>query len=446
VYAKTLSIYNFRCFGRAILELRHPDKADSKLLEMPNVNLILGDNGGGKSSVLRAIAIAALAPALIDSGFVAHRMVRRPDAKETLLKLTCDIDPLDLVNKSSVYSSVELLARIERRGSGSLDRLHLDKTPESPIERLIYDDKSHTFFVVGYGATRRTETGDFVDSSARRSRGLRYLRVAGLFEDQVTLRPLQAWLPKISNKKRKQEAIEKINSLLPLGVTFDGSYDKVEQQFIFKFEGVRTPFTSLSDGYKAFIGWCGDLIGHLCDVTPRNLSIDRISGIVLIDEIDLHLHPSWQRTVLPTLAKSFPRLQFVVTSHSPLVASAARKENIFVTDIASDSTATIKQIEEKAFGRGADQLLLSSYFGLETSRSPLFESKSKTLFAQAAKGDVKSAIAYLNQLAAPTTDRTELRPEVKLALEANIGKGGKPNKNAKEGAKTRSTRKRVIKK
>ena len=141
-----------------------------------------------------------------------------------------------------------------------------------------------------------------------------------------------------------------------------------------------------------------------------------MSGIVLIDEIDLHLHPAWQRMVLPTLSKAFPNLQFIVTSHSPLVASAARAKNIFVTDTAPDGTATIKQIEERSFGRGADQLLLSSYFGLNTARSPQLEEISETLFNNAAKGDADSAIAYLRQLSNPTNGSSELSAEVRSVL------------------------------
>ncbi len=417
MYAKTLSMYSFRCFGKAALSFNHPLRQESLELEMPNVNLILGDNGGGKSSVLRAIAIAALAPALIESGFVAYRLVRRPQGEQALLKLVCDLDPADLINKSHDSNSIELLARIDKR-SGSLDRLHLDRTPESPIERLIYDDTSPTFFVVGYGATRRMDTEDYVASSRRKSRGLRYARVASLFEDQVPLRPLQSWLPRIKDKKRKAEAIKKIAGMLPAEVQFTGRFDEREDQYIFEHSSISTPYNSLSDGYKVFVAWCSDLVGHICDIAPGNVRIDQIPGIVLIDEIDMHLHPSWQRTVLPTLSRAFPRLQFIVTSHSPLVASAVRPKNIFLTATAEDGSATIKQIEEKTFGRGADQLLLSSYFGLDTTRAPQLEAASEALFASAAKGDIGSAIAFLEQPSAPASDADELNPKVKRALES----------------------------
>jgi len=81
LYAKSLHIYDFRCFGKAALELQYPGRPsgeDQQVSEIPNVNLILGDNGGGKSSILRAVAIAALAPALLDSGFVPYAWCADP--------------------------------------------------------------------------------------------------------------------------------------------------------------------------------------------------------------------------------------------------------------------------------------------------------------------------------------------------------------------------------
>jgi len=75
----------------------------------------------------------------------------------------------------------------------------------------------------------------------------------------------------------------------------------------------------------------------------------------------------------PTIAKAFPRIQFVMTSHSPLITSTLRKENTFVTDSADDGTATIKQLEESVHGRGADQLLLSSdHTGSRTLDAPAY--------------------------------------------------------------------------
>jgi predicted ATPase len=404
MYAKRLSAYDFRCFGKAQMDLQYPGRRSNGASEISNVNLVLGDNGGGKSSVLRAIAIAVLAPVLLESGFVAYRMVRRPGATEALVKVDAILDKIEDVeqnSKSRKRTTIEMLARFEAREKQSRDRLHLDKTPNTPLAELIFDDYSPAFFMVGYGATRRVETSDYSESSARRQRGLRYQRVAGLFEDHVAVRPLQAWFPKLRERQR-QQAIDMLNTVLPLNVRFLGEFDDLDQQFMFRFDDRATPFSSLSDGYKAFVGMAGDLIGHLADVCPPSLLLTEVSGIVLIDEIDLHLHPEWQRTILPSLANTFPKLQFICTTHSPLVASTVRRENVFMTAEADDGTATIKQIGERVFGQSAEQLLLSSYFGLQSTRSEAFRTESDTLLENAAAGDKNAALAFLDKLAAPT--------------------------------------------
>jgi energy-coupling factor transporter ATP-binding protein EcfA2 len=401
VYATELSVYAFRCFGKAVLKFQYPGKKSSSDIELPNVNLILGDNGGGKSSILRAVAIAVLAPILQESGFVANRMVRRPGEKEALLKVKALLSDVDSGGSRTGKSELlELLARFELREKASRDALTLDRTPNTPISQLIYDDHSPAFFVVGYGATRRVESGDYSESSARKSRGLRYHRVAGLFEDHVTMRPLEMWYRKM-DAKHSDEARKILNAVLPQNVKFTGEIDRTEDQFIFEFEGLPAPFSSLSDGYKAFVGMTGDLLSHLADVCPVGSSLVDIPGIVLIDEIDLHLHPEWQRTILPSLANAFPKLQFICTSHSPLVASAVRRENVFVTTRDEEGLATIKQIEEKIYGRSAEQLLLSSYFGLDTTRPESFEQSAETLFEKAAKGDNEAALTFLKEITAP---------------------------------------------
>lgn len=405
MYAKTLSIYEFRCFRNAKLTLQYPGRSS----EIPNVNVILGDNGGGKSSVLRALAIAVLAPALMRSGFVPYRLVRRqapgtPAVSHCLLKVIGKPDAHEA--ELGVTSRIELLARLDPPSRGNLDKFYIEHTPDSPVTPLLDDDYSPAFFVVGYGATRRVETGDYSESSARRTRGLRYQRIAGLFEDHVALRPLTSWLSRLDrNSKRLEEVVSLLTSVLPDEVGFKGDFLAEDEQYLFDFEGTPTPFTSLSDGYKAFIGWVGDLLGHLVDVAPEDKNLNEITGIVLVDEIDLHLHPAWQRQVVPLLSKAFPKLQFVFTSHSPLVATSVRRENIFVTSRADDGTATIDQINEQVYGQSVEHVLLSSYFGLTTTRPQSFEVEADGLFKRAAEGDPVAALEFLKRVTSPARSK-----------------------------------------
>ena len=404
MYAKSAHIYGFKCFGKAVFDLTYPGRdSDADTLALENVNLILGDNGGGKSSVLRAIAIAMLAPALMDAGFVAHRLVRRPDADDAFLKVWAVLDPDDHVLEAEGQSELELIARIDRVNSRrDLDRLHTESTPESPLEKLIYDDRSHAFFVVGYGATRRVETGDFSPSSARKMRGDRYARVASLFEDHIALRPLEALLDELG--ERREEALAIINGVLPAGLSLTGDIDKGSGQAFAIFKDQEMPFSSLSDGYRAFLGMTGDLVGHLAEVAPSGLALDEVPGIVLIDEVDLHLHPSWQRRVVNDLAATFPKLQFIMTSHSPLIAGSVHSDNILLTEEDPETdTATIARSDESVYGQSVDRLLMSAYFGLDATRPEAAVRETDNLVQQAMRGDKDAAIAVLESLSKPAS-------------------------------------------
>lgn len=92
--------------------------------------------------------------------------------------------------------------------------------------------------------------------------------------------------------------------------------------------GDRVPWTSLSAGNRIIIGLIADIAHRCCKLNPQENDnvLQTTPGIVLIDEIELHLHPSWQQQILPTLQKIFPRIQFIVTTHSPQVVSSVSKE------------------------------------------------------------------------------------------------------------------------
>jgi hypothetical protein len=95
------------------------------------------------------------------------------------------------------------------------------------------------------------------------------------------------------------------------------------------------------------------------------LDLRQIPGIVIVDEIDLFLHPEWQRRVIEQVATTFPHLQFCFSSHSPLVAGTLEPENIFVLD-----AHKIEQYREDIYGLTPNQILTSSYFGLRSTRAP----------------------------------------------------------------------------
>ena len=109
------------------------------------------------------------------------------------------------------------------------------------------------------------------------------------------------------------------------GVT-NAWYDAVTQGPVVRFEdGHLAPWSELSDGYHVFIALVADIARRAVMLNEFDgaAAPARVEGVVLIDELDLHLHPRWQRVALPRLRDAFPRLQFIISTHSPQVLSSA---------------------------------------------------------------------------------------------------------------------------
>ena len=222
MYVESLHVYNLRCFGKAVIELRYPGRTAEEPVPLENVTLLLGDNGAGKTAVLKALALATLSPVLMQSGLVPYYLVRRPIPRraasskpyEALVKARALLHKQDVGSTASTRP-VDLLARLQPRGKSNYDLLLTSRVPKSRIDD-VYDDKSPSFFAVGYGATRRVEAGDDDSGSRAKRRTLRYQRVAGLFEDHVALRPLERWLPAWrDDKHRFGEVVQLMSDLLP---------------------------------------------------------------------------------------------------------------------------------------------------------------------------------------------------------------------------------------
>ena len=170
---------------------------------------------------------------------------------------------------------------------------------------------------------------------------------------------------------------EILNDMLKPGTySFTGQIDQ-GGDYLFNHHGVSIPFQGLSDGYRAFIGWVADMLFHLCYATPIRKALVDVHGIVMVDEIDLLLHPRWQMKVIPAIARALPNVQFILTSHSPLVASSLEWMNILTLKNPGKANVTrVHRVKESIHGLDADQVLLSEFFGLRTTRA---ESKTRQL-------------------------------------------------------------------
>lgn len=331
--------------------------------------ILVGRNGTGKSTILQAIALAAsggaIANSLVRSDVASYpdRRFGEDDAAPSAITGTFDLSALAVEVAVGPYSPraitmqapsfagpAEVTAKLVLPHDGKLfvaDDTH-PAGPDSHSRPIRFDWLNSVrsaskpwWFAVGYG-TRR-----FLTIDTRKVDRPHEERVEGLFS--TSARPLiglgfadrQSYSPMFVRRfldllKTALVGAEGQEGLTPLiddvelrrpgGVTSSDLADK--DRFLLRLPdggNIRVPATYLSHGYQSTIAWVADLIGQfLLDFANdrqalRRLSLKSMTGLVLIDELDLFLHPDWQTGFIDALSKTFPNLQFVVTTHSPLL-------------------------------------------------------------------------------------------------------------------------------
>ena len=405
MYIDSITMQEFRSFRKTSIDFVHPDASVQGGAESPkfsNLNLVIGGNGSGKTTLLKGVALASLGPAVADSGLFPYHLVRRESGRSAkggaLIEARYTLNAQDRKGDvASRVSQIESGVRVERRGD--LERFawaHRDDDVWLPI----YSKSSDAFFFVGYGASRQVEKVERVDIAARQASSFtRARRIMGLFEETYSLLPLSHWLPRYQsgNPGRFIQVRTLVNRLLGPGrYRFTGEME--DGEYVFQHGGTRVPFPALSDGYRAFLGWIGDLLYHVCATCPSGKRLDQNQGIVLVDEVDLHLHPAWQTALLPQLAGALPKIQFIATSHSPLLVGSLEWRNIVIASQRKNGTSFLTRARVDVSKLDADQILLTELFGLRTTRSAAQSDRIRQLLEQTRQGNVEAARELMAEL------------------------------------------------
>jgi energy-coupling factor transporter ATP-binding protein EcfA2 len=412
MYIRSIELTDLRAFKSGKLEFLYPSRKLAKdPFECPerseladpryaNVNVVLGTNGSGKSTILDAIALALLSP-IPQNGFVPNALIRRSNrgqprlAKAKLELILHAIDSNQGEGAKSWRDSLECV--VERQHD--YEYLRGPETGDLRFSEL-FRDRSPGFTMLGYGVFRRVEAVNQSEllASRQKRRSPRYDRVATLFEDDVPLIPLSSWFPTIPSGERRDEIVNLINKVTPKTVRFEGRTSS-EGEMIFKYRNLELPFAALSDGYRGHLGWIGDMLYRIQDVAPVGMRLADMPGVILVDEIDAHLHPGWQQEIIGALSKTFPKLQFILTTHSPLITGTLERANINLVTRHGSRPPVVEPPRLEMYGLSSDQILRTDLFGLESTRDESFARELRSLQQRAVGGGAKEAIEFMQKSA-----------------------------------------------
>ena len=369
-YFLSLSLENVRCFGpEQTLDLSNEEGGPAQW------TVLLGNNGTGKTTVLQAIA----GMHTVESFQI-----------ESKLK----VEPILKVGGGDFYSWWAASKRGDNIQSLQLKVGFFEgiNSELAYTTNFSVDAGSSVFFpdevdisCIGYGADRMMMSGAFEETDES--------GIGTLFGDEAELPNASEWLLQTdyaakSGKPKAEHRLTQIERIL--ADPDSGILPDVDALRFAEQKGdtapprveFHTPYgwvtvDELSLGYRTMIAWVVDLARRLFERYPESDNPLAEPAVCLVDEIDLHLHPKWQRKIIDFLSERFPNTQFVVTAHSPLVVQAAQDANVAVLrrkeNPGGDDYVVIDNDPARIRNWRIDQILTSDLFDLDSARPPQIE-------------------------------------------------------------------------
>ncbi len=342
VYLKTVRIKNYQGIKETQIKKDIPNNARWIFLT--------GENGFGKTSLLRAIA-------LILQGFESHSFEKdiKPD-------ITAEV----YIGTGEASKRLSLSPTIE-------------KSPNLPN-------------IIAYGASR-------LDMEAKENSKETESPTRNLFETRTFLKNIELQLPRwyLLKEQGDAEYTQKYDNLIRIfkkiltnvgDILIDPKknevkYQELDHEKLFLREST---FNELASGYKSMIAIIGDIILRLFAQQPNIYDPKELSGIVIIDEFDLHLHPKIQRHLPSLLFECFPHIQFIVSTHSPIPLLGAPKNSVFLK--------VVRTQKEGIRVENLDNIAISNLTPNTILTSPIFDFEEISSQINASIGDLRSEDDY----------------------------------------------------
>ena len=341
-YIVEIILINIRCFKKLVIPFSNISFSA----------IILGNNAKGKTTLLRCIAIALCkendAIALLQN--MKGDLIRKGENEgKIIVKLLND-------ETGEVYKNTSIL-RKKDDGQEIIQQDH----------KIYWEE----IFVCGYGV-QRSAVGDksYSEYSIKNA-------VMSLFDYEHHLQNVELIFRRMGNKMQNEieKKILQILMMDPNKCSIICSNNGLE---IKNYTGEIQNFNSLCDGHRTAVQWLFDFIAWSMHANKNDFG-----GILIIDELEQHIHPSWQRHIVQLLNDYFPKTQIIASTHTPLIASSGVDINNYslIKLYENNNHEYVTQVtgrvldKKKLKGKRADQILSSEAFDLYTTRSPGSEKK-----------------------------------------------------------------------
>ncbi|MDQ1351240.1 MAG: hypothetical protein QG657_1542 [Acidobacteriota bacterium] len=412
-YLKSIEIEDIKCFkGKHFLNLTEDDGKPAKW------SVILGNNGTGKTTLLQSIAL--LDPLRL---------------KENTLLTDTDLQGCEYVitrkeNGDSAFKNIKGTIYCDFKNSSPSWKFLIKNIDMIQSERSSDRESSNKLFapvIYAYGASRKSGEAVLTGSEIRN-------RHDNLFKDTDLLNA-EEWLVQAdyaASKKAEPRATENLKKIkkilldiLPDVIGFDFKTSNLRNFVEFKTDYGSVPFKGLSLGYQVMISWIVDLARQMVERYPQSKNPLAEPAVVLVDEIDLHLHPSWQRDLVHFLSKHFSKTQFIVTAHSPLVVQSAEDINLVLLqkDMDKGSVSIINKVNVSYYGWSLEEIL-TDLMGLEKTISDKYFDLTKKFQEAIYKEDLDTAKKTYNKLDKILHPDNHVRKLMRIQMAALGGKNG----------------------
>ena len=354
-----LTLKNFRCYD------------DIEFTFSPKFNLIVGENGAGKTALLNALAVAMGSWFLGIRGYDARnikdndirKVIQFINAKYTIQEqFPVSISATGLIDGKAIAwertldgpegrTTQKKASKIKIIAEKAAARVMKGETVTLPVISFygagrLWTEPRDTRNALEKFKVKRAAPQDFAlekdEQNDAEYFASRFIGYHYSVDDRCSPRDLLRWIRherRIEIDEEQQSSsfrmvLAAIQSCLPDGesVSYSIKYDNL---MLTLQDGKVVPFKLLSDGYKNIIALVGDLAYKISQLNPHlgATALEETPGIVLIDELDEHLHPRWQRRVVADLRRTFPKIQFIAATHSPqIIGEVAHNEIILLKE------------------------------------------------------------------------------------------------------------------